>query len=162
MVNAAGNGFVINPGRLLNSGTLRRRLISNGRPDPHNYGFSAQAHHLIPDAIMRDIPELSNAYENGLFDFDGVDNGVFLPDSVDAANLARTGTPPWPGPTTVHGPGTNHPRYSQRVREIATQKFLDLGPNPTDAQIKTAIKEIADEAKTLLTIEPYVVDGVLK
>jgi len=48
------------------------------------------------------------------------------------------------------------------VREIATQKFLDLGPNPTDAQIKTAIKEIADEAKTLLTIEPYVVDGVLK
>ena len=50
---------------------------------------------------MQNVTLLRVAHENNLYDFDGADNGVFLPTTPEAAAVARA-DPDWTQPTPIH------------------------------------------------------------
>jgi len=68
------------PARLASNGTLRNRLgqsLGRAIPDGH------QAHHLVPDNVVRNSPLHQKAIQEGVFDLDRVSNGKLLAESAD-------------------------------------------------------------------------------
>lgn len=121
---------------------------------------------------LRQNPLLSRANDLNLYDFDGADNGVYLPNTPEAAAAARA-DPNWTNPTPIHNSG--HPQYSAEVQRIARQRQIafeaEHGPiaNMTDAQLIALAPEINDlvegiqqSARDLLTHSTFVIDGVLQ
>ena len=162
------------PERLLNSSRLACN-ISEERPEwpPRTDGSaSSAAHHIIPDREVQNVPLLRVAYDNNLYDFDGADNGVFLPTTPEAAAAARA-DPGWTQPTPIHNSG--HHRYSDEVGWIAKEEldqFEELyGPiesmsaeriRELSPQINASIARINSQASALLTNPQFVINGVLQ
>ena len=125
---------------------------------------------------MQNVTLLRVAHENNLYDFDGADNGVFLPTTPEAAAVARA-DPDWTQPTPIHNSG--HPQYSARVQRIAREaqlefenKYeLDLDEMTPDQieelspeikqDLAQTVERINKEATELLTDPDFVIDGVL-
>ena len=168
----------VGPERVLNSGRLARNIGDRPEWPPTTNGrASSAANHIIPDRAVQNVTLLRVAHENNLYDFDGADNGVFLPTTPEAAAVARA-DPDWTQPTPIHNSG--HPQYSAEVRRISEQAQsrlenrhdLDLDnmtPDEIEAlspeikqDLAQTIEMVRQDAAELLTDPDFVVDEVLQ
>ena len=109
--------------RILKSTRLARQL--GDRPDwpPRADGsVSSAAHHIIPSEVVRDNPLLARAHAEGPYDFDGTDNGIYLPTTPEAQAAARSSN--WPNPSLLHNSG--HGDYNTAVGSIARRELNTL------------------------------------
>lgn len=90
-----------------------RPLSAAGAVEPH------QAHHLIPDEVVRKNPLLQLAREKAGYNLDRASNGVYLPETA----AARDATPASKGLPLHRG---SHPTYSQLADDLANKELADL------------------------------------
>ena len=158
VTNADGTGFVdfVGGNRILSSTRLARQL--GDRPDwpPRADGSaSSAAHHIIPSQVVRDNPLLARAHAEGPYDFDGADNGIYLPTTPEAQAAARASN--WPNPSPLHNSG--HGDYNAAVTNIANDELDRLLRRYNDvkriphSEMTAAIQRINDAARNLLTVD---------
>ncbi|MCP4131746.1 MAG: DUF4157 domain-containing protein [bacterium] len=97
--------------RLSKAGKLREALVKAlGRNLPGH-----QAHHLIPDQVVKESPLFREALERWIYNIDNAHNGILLPEAVEFAKKYATGNLP------LHC--GSHPNYSKIALE-ETRKML--------------------------------------
>ena len=169
----------VGPERVLNSGRLARNIGDRPEWPPTTNGrASSAANHIIPDRAVQNVTLLRVAHENNLYDFDGADNGVFLPTTPEAAAVARA-DPDWTQPTPIHNSG--HGGYSDRVAEIAAEEQAifesahDLSldsltpeniedlPQAVRDDLATTVERVNIRARELLNEDSdFIEDGILQ
>ncbi|MCP4131389.1 MAG: DUF4157 domain-containing protein, partial [bacterium] len=76
--------------RLSKSGKLREALVKAlGRNLPGH-----QAHHLVPDQVVKESPLFREALERFIYNIDNAHNGILLPEAVEFAKKYGTGNLP--------------------------------------------------------------------
>lgn len=123
---------------------LYKRLGLPSRPANH------EAHHLIPDELVRKHPLLRAAYERGILKLDGVDNIALLarrdlPEEKLVAGLSE-GLPRHQGP---------HPNYTKQLTDRADATMKDvldgrMLKDLSDEELAMAVDAVLDDAWALL------------
>jgi hypothetical protein len=111
---------LIQPGasqRLSQPGALERAMEKVGGPRPPGH----QAHHTVPDAVVRDHPLFQAARTRGAppYDLDSASNGAYLPETqADRARVPASKDPP------LHN--GCHPQYSDMAKQFADVELTKL------------------------------------
>ena len=146
MVNE--NGIVVpylKPTRLASNGLLRDRLKDlNGGSLPDNH----QAHHIVPDNVVRNSPIHQEAISRGLYDVDRTNNGKILAETEeDYVSLSEA----YP---THYG---SHPQYddaiNSQIDDLIETNDIDILnlDNMSNNDLNALINAIENRALNVLT-----------
>lgn len=131
------------PERLATNGKLRRNLENGLDEIPANH----QAHHLVPDNVVRNSVLHKEAISRGLYDIDRATNGRLLAETGEDFTEISEAFP------THFG---SHPNYDDAVKSAIDDVFTNNGINKnsigqlSDQTITNLLDEIEDAALDIL------------
>lgn len=92
-----------------------KKHLLGGKPRPAHH----QAHHLVPDQVVRDHPLMRAAHERGLFDLDDPSNLVLLAKNAEAREAGKIAT-------DLPLQSGSHKNYNELVSKYATDVHSEL------------------------------------